>query len=214
MKRSITAYSLIGMLTALAAVLLIGLAGCSRPTQVTSTWHEHSATGRPYGKILVVGVTDNSNQRRRFENAMASVLESGGSTAWASHTLMPSGQELSRETVGKVVESTDADAVLVTRLVSHEVTGEEVDARTGVKTNPQGQKAYNFFRYDYDEYEEAAYLIIKNTVKLTTDIYETGQGELVYSLETTTFEKESGFEIIDEATRALGDRLRQDRVVR
>jgi hypothetical protein len=203
-----------GLQIALLAIPLIGLIGCSQPTQTASTWHAHGAAGRPFGKILVVGVTENSNQRRRFENAMVSVLEGGSSVAWASHELMPSNEPLNRDSVGKIVESTGADAVLATRLVSHEVAGEQVDARTGVKTNPQGQSVTNFFRYDYDEFEEAAYLVVKSTVTLTTEIYETSEGELVYSVDTTTYEKESEFEIIDEATRAIAERLRQDRVTR
>jgi hypothetical protein len=51
-------------------------------------------------------------------------------------------------------------------------------------------------------------------VTLSTDIYETGQGDLIYSVETTTYEKESEFEIVDEATRAIGGRLKTDGLVR
>ena len=166
-------------------------------------------------KVLVVGVSESAGQRRRFENAMAAALEAAGNTtAWPSHRNMPTDAPLTRDSVAKVVESTGADAVIVTRLIDHEVVGEEVKARTGVKTNPKGQKVYNFFRYDYDEYEEAGYLVVKSTVTLSTDLYETGQGGLIYSVDTTTYEKESGYEIIDEATRAIARRLHNDRLVR
>jgi hypothetical protein len=202
-----------GHLTPLVFVIL-GLAACSRPTDATSTWHEQAASGRPYGKILVVGITENSNNRRRFENAMTSALEGRGSTAWASHTKMPGEEPVNRETVGKVVESTGADAVLVTRLVSHEVTGQDIDARTGVATNPESERHYNLNRYDYGEYSQGASLVARNTVTLSTEIYETSRGELVYSVNTTTYDKESAFEILDEATLTIAKRLGQDRLIR
>jgi len=39
------------------------------------------------------------------------------------------------------------------------------------------------------EYEEAAYLIVKSTVSLSTDLYETRGGKLVYPIDTNTFDK-------------------------
>jgi hypothetical protein len=220
------------MLAALlpAAFLLLSLAACSRPTQVSSTWHEHRASGRPYTKILVVGVSESSGQRRRFENAMKAVLERSGNTAWTSHRNMPTDAPLERDSVAKIVESTGADSVIVTRLVNHEVTGEEVELKTGARAKSGQKKTTDFFQYDYnvqtdynvgqqdfrdkDTYERAGYLVVKSTVTLSTDIYETGQGNLIYSVETTTYEKESEFEIIDEATRAIGGRLKTDGLVR
>ncbi len=211
----------------LSITVLMVLAACSQPTDVTSTWHEHRASGRPFAKILVVGVTENAGQRRRFENAMAAAVQGRGATAWASHAEMAADQPLNRETVGIAVDSTGADAVLVTRLVSHEVSGQDVDARTTIRANPETESINNIGRYDYNqykvqnlfgnestEYEEAGYTVIKSTVTLSTDFYETEKGKLIYSLETTTYEKESAFELIDESTRAIAERLGKDRLIR
>ena len=88
---------------------------------------------------------------------------------------MDSGVNLNRENVAKVVDPTGATAILVTRLVSHEITGEQVDERTEIKTRRKTDTPLNFFRYDFDEYDEAAYLVIKSTVQLTTDMFETGK---------------------------------------
>ena len=215
------------------ALLLLAPAAFGRRTQVASTWHEKNASGGPYSKILVVGVSESSGQRRRFENAMKAVLERSGNTAWTSHRNMPTDAALEPDSVAKIVASTGAEAVVVTRLVNHEVTGEEVEMKTGAQAKSGQKKATDFFQYDYnvqndyndykvtqrdrgdnDAYETAGYLVVKSTVTLSTDIYETGEGNLLYSIETTTFKKESEFEIVDEATRAIGGRLRKDRLVR
>jgi len=195
------------------ATLLLLLTACSRPTDVDSKWHlQHS--DRPYSKILVVGVSEDAGQRRRFENAMTAALASNGITALASNREISANKPLNRDNVAEVVKATGTDAVLVTRLVSHEISSREVDARTGVKVNPEGQNVYDFFLNDYDEYEESAYLVVQSTVKLSTDFYEARDGELIYTLETTTYEKESGAEIIAEVTRAITRRLKDDGLVR
>jgi len=198
--------------TVIAAI--IALSACARPTAVSSTWQEHrQSPAHPYDKILVVGISDDSNQRRRFENLMLSRLQKSGTTAWASHQAMQPGTALNRETVAALVEQTGATAVIVTRLADQKISADKVDARTGHKTRRKSANPVNFFRYDYDEYEEPAYLVVKNTVSLTTDLYETKEGRLLYSIETTTYDKESGLEIIDEATSAIVGRLRRDGLV-
>jgi hypothetical protein len=214
-----------------AALLLFSLNACSRPTQMVSTWHEQSGSAHPYTRILVVGVSESSGQRRRFENTMKAVLEQAGNTAWASHRLMPSDEPLKRDSVEKIVESTGAEAVAVTRLANHEVTGKEVELKTGAGTKPAQRKATDFFQYDYnvqydhnvdqqafrddnDVYEKAGYVVMESTVTLSTDIYETSQGNLVYTVETTTYEKESEYEIVNEATRAIARRLKTDGLIR
>jgi hypothetical protein len=214
------------------AVVAFSLAACSQPTQVASIWHEPSGPARPYTRILVVGVSESSGQRRRFENAMKASLEQAGNTVWASHRLMPSDEPLKQDSVAKIVESTGAEAVAVTRLANHQVTGEEVELKTGARAKTDQRKATNFFQYDYNvqydhnldqetfgresdsSYEKAGYLVMKNTVTLLTDFYETSAGSLIYSVETTTYEKESEHEIISEATRAISRRLKTDGLVR
>ena len=200
------------LLIAVCATLLLG--ACSRPTEVSSTWHESPTASRPYGKILVVGISADPRQRRRFENTLASKLEARGVTAWPSHQAMDADLEVNREAVLKIVASTGADAVIVSRLVNQEISTQEFADRTGIKTRRKTGTAIDFFRYDYDEYHEPAYLEVRTTVTLSTDVYETPRAELVYSLQTTTFDKESGFEILEEATTSIVKRLRRDRLIR
>jgi len=199
-----------------AAVIavIIALSACARPTAVSSTWQEiRQSPAHPYDKILVVGISDDSNQRRRFENLMRSRLQKPGTTVWASHQSMQPGSALNRAAVTALAEQTGATAVIVTRLADQQISTEQIEARTGHKTRRKSENPVNFFHYDYDEYEEPAYLVVKNTVSLTTDLYETKEGRLLYSIETTTYDKESGMEIIDEATSAIVGRLRRDGLV-
>lgn len=192
---------------------LAGLSACSRPTQIESTWHEPVRSSRLFDTVLVLGISENARQRRRFENTMVMKLEKVGVTAVASHHSMDPDVELGRDTVAKVVESTNATAVMVTRLVSHDVTSEEVEERTEIKTRRRSDTPLDFFRYDYDEYQEEAYLVVKSTVRLNTDIFQTVNGKLIYTIETTTYDKETGFEILDEVTTAIIRAMQKDGLI-
>ncbi len=190
---------------------IIVMSACTQPTTVSSTWHELKQNpARPYDKILVVGVSDDSNQRRRFENMMLDQLKTSGTRAWASHQSMQPGSTVNRDNITAVITRTGATAVIVTRLVNQQVSADEINARTGHKTRRKNDSPVDFFRYDYDEYEEPAYLVVKSTVTLSTDLYDTKNDQLLYSIETTTFDKESGAQIIDAATSAIVRRLRRD----
>jgi hypothetical protein len=145
---------------------------------------------------------------------MVQALQESGNLAEASIRAMPNGQPLNRDSVTQAMRATEAQAVVVTRLVSREVTAQEVAGRSGVKTRRKDEYAYDFFRYDYKEYEEPGYLVAKNTVTLSTDLYNSGDGALVYSIETTIYEKETEFEIFDEASTAIVRRLRRDGLIR
>lgn len=197
-----------------ACAALVLLSACSRPTEVTSEWVESRAAAGPYDGVLIVGVTESGRQRRRFENTVATKLESAGATAWASNQVMPDNAESNRETVAAAVRETGATAVVVTRLVNQEISSKEIQGRTQIKTNSDKEKASDFFNYDYDEYEEGNQLELRSTVAVSTDVYEAADGKLVYSMRATVFDKQTDFEILDDLTTAIANRLRKDRITR
>ena len=138
-----------------AAVLLCA---CSRPTETTSIWHESPASERPYNNILVVGISDDPRQRRRFENMLTTKLEARELTVWPSHKSMPKETDVDRDSVMAAVNRLGAKAVVVSRLVNQVISTKEIADRTEIKTSRKNDNAIDFFRYDYEEYDEPAYL--------------------------------------------------------
>ena len=201
---------LLGLAAACAAV---ALAGCSRPTTVASTWHTQATVG-PYSRLLVIGVTEDINRRRLFEDTLVDALQRSGNQAFASGREMEVGEPVNRDTVAAVVRRLDADAVLVTRIVAREVKADEVAGRSGVKTRRKDEYAYDFFRYDYEEYQEPGSLVVTADVGLATDLYETVQGELVYSIETLSYAKEDVYDVVDDVAPIIARRLRRDGLIR
>jgi hypothetical protein len=67
------------------------LAACAS-TQLNSVWKDPSYQTRP-AKVMVVAVAKNSINRRVFEDEFVQQLQSRGTTAIASYTILPDKQQ-------------------------------------------------------------------------------------------------------------------------
>jgi|GEM_PF-1906097 len=196
----------------------MSLAACSKPTTIKSVWQEQAdspvVAAAPYNGIIVIGITNNSNQRRRFENEMTGRLKQAGTTAWPSHTALEPGAEINRETILAAANKLSASAVLVSRLANNQVATKQVDERTEVESTPQSQTPIGIFRKDYNEYEEPGYVVVTHTVRLDTDFYAVKDSILLYSMKSTTYDKETEFDVLDDVTDAIAKRLSRDGLIK
>lgn len=190
------------------------LSACGKGTKVSPVRHEARPAEAPYSKVLIVGITPNEGLRWRWERLMAQTLEDRGLTAWASVKEMGYETPLNRDNVVVAVRKTGADAVLVSRLIRQDVAERGVDARKEAKKRRRDEYIFDFFRYDYDEIEVPSYTLLTSTVEINTDLYETTEGRLIYSINTVTFQKQTEWEVLDEVTIAIAKRLRKDKMAR
>lgn len=191
-------------------------AGCTPPTRLESVWKDEVARAGPFDNVLVIGVSTNFDQRERFEAALASTLNNRPqrkTAATASSTRMAAAETLSRESVENQVSSIGADAVLVTRFVSQEIEIGETPGRMVMTPVRRNEYVHDFFRYDYRTHEEPAMPVTKATVHLATDLYATATGALVYSINSTSFDKESEAAVFDEVVKAIAGRLARDGLI-
>ena len=199
----------------LSGLIMACLVGCSQPTQVTGRWEQPEFAGGPYTRILVVGVSENAGRRRRFENELAAKLDGSlGRTVWASYATLPEDTELNREIIEAEVAELNADAVIVTRLVSRQVRAEETEDRVGVDVVRKDEEIYDFFRYDYNEYVDPGEIKTVQTVELATDFYEAEGGLLIYSMKSTSFDVDSEYAAVEEASKAIVKQLTKEGLLR
>ena len=193
------------------SLVCAGLVGCSQPTQVSGRWEQPSFEGGPFSRILVVGVSENQGRRRRFENELAAKLDgSQNRTVWASYATLPEDAELNRDTIEAEVQELNADAVIVTRLVSRQVRTEQSADRVGVDVVRKDDEIYDFFRYDYNEYVDPGEIKTVQTVELATDVYETDQGLLIYSMTSTSFDVDTEYAAVEDAAKAIVKQLTRE----
>ncbi|NHA15091.1 hypothetical protein [Thioalkalivibrio sp. XN279] len=199
-----------GRLAALAAILL--LAACAQPTRVASTWHAEAPAEAPQG-VLVVGVGRDLTNRRTFEDLLAGRLRAAGNQAWASSRHTDNTVPLQRETVAAAVTSTGAGLVVVTRLEHQDFAVTETGERESVKVQRRSETPLDFFRYNYEVVAAPTYLATEAAVSLSADVYSVSVGRLLYTIDVVIPPRDTRYEIMDEAARAIEKRLRRAKLV-
>ena len=198
-------------LGAIAAILF--LAACAQPTRVASTWHTDAPAVTPEG-VLVVGLGHDLTNRRTFEDLLAGRLRDTGNQAWASSRHTDNSVPLQRETVAAAVAETGAGLVVVTRLEHQDVAVMETGERDSVKVQRRSETPLDFFRYDYKVVAAPTYLATEAAVTLTADVYSVPAGRLLYTIDIIIPPRDTRYEIMDEAARAIEKRLRRAKLVK
>jgi len=172
---------IVKLLTTLAVGL--ALSACAT-TYLVSTWKSEKAT-TPLKKVLVIGISDNTANRRLFEDIFVQQLEKVGVAARASYLDLPDSKAISREVVEKLVKDSDFDSVLVTH---YEGTNEEMVYRpaTNYAYGYNDMGYWGYYRNVYSTVYTPGYYVNYKYVYLQTNIYSTKDGEVLWSARSET----------------------------
>ena len=180
-----------------AALILLLLA--TRANAQVAESYKDPAFASTVTRILVVGAHDDRNVRGIFENSVVRALRTAGAEGESSLVRMGSAEVLSAETLVAAAERVDADAVLITRVLSVE-TRESDDLAFAAAVRPHAE----------DPLANAS----TSTVSVHSDLYTVANQAKVWSAESTTFDKANLFGVIDGITMAITAKLRSDRLIR
>jgi hypothetical protein len=112
------------------------------------------------------------------------------------------------------VNSTGARLVVVARLEHQDVAITETGERDSVKVQRRSETPLDFFRYDYEVVAAPTYLATEAAVSLAADVYSVSAGRLLYTIDVVIPPRDTRYEIMDEAARAIEKRLRRAKLVK
>jgi len=187
----------------LGQVLVFGLllARAAAADEVVKTYQDPAFKGT-VSKILVVGVHDDFSVRGQFENTVARALRAAGTAGEASLYSLSSAGELTPDALVAAARKARADAVLVTRVVD-------------VKTeNPGATTTFTQYFQAYSKYADPMPVTTAYTVRVRTDLYTVENQTRVWAVESTAFEKQNLFGVIDGIAKALTTQLRSDGLIK
>ena len=196
----------ISAIVCLAAV--IGAGGCSS-TRVLSSWTADPAPG-PLERVMVVGVAERESVRRLFEDGFAGALAEAGVEAVAGYTALPEARGIGTEAIRAAARDAGVDRILVSRTVG--VEEREIHHPPVVRTlpAPRHRRFDDYYPMAYDYVYEPGYTTIHDYVKLESNLYDAGSGELLWSAVTETVDPEETGAVVDGLCRALVERMRID----
>ena len=192
---------------AMSLAMGLVLASACAGTKLAQVWKAPDPGPRPT-KVLVVAVVPQEMARRSLEGEFAQQLQGRGLEVGRGSDLAPEGKPLDRAGVEALVRRDGFDAVLVSRYAGTK------DSTSYVPVGPTTMGFYGA----YDSFYGTAYgpgqTVQNETVSVETLLYRTeGEGRLVWSTLSETFNPTSPYAAINELGGAVMERMVKDGVL-
>jgi hypothetical protein len=170
----------------LVIFLTLALAACASAPKVTRVQELSASADAPYNKVLVIFLASTFDPRRYLETEIVKALEAQGIEAVASTSMMDSRTPVVRSTFVAMVDQVEADAVLVTQLVSLTSTAKVVDMSPEATTIFRPTYYYNVFSVETTEFVEPQSLDVTSSLVLGTQLYSAKNRDVVWAIESSS----------------------------
>jgi hypothetical protein len=204
-------------------VAVSALAACSKTTtNISQSYRNPGFEETVFKKLFVIGVAENQESRKAFEDAFAKAIAAEGGGAQASWSLLPQSTKLEEEEIRAAIEGGDFDGVLITRLLSVDKDQEYVEPKA--YTNAQtryyagggglyGYGYYGFYGTTYAKVHEPGYFETSTTLRLETNLYSLATDGLVWTGQSDTVDPESIPDARASMTAAVAKRLKEEKLI-
>ena len=187
-------------------LLISIITSCSSSTQLTNVWKDESFKDSGLEKFLVLGLAKKDWKKKVFENEYVSLLKKHNVDAIAAWELLPEDEELTKETFEKYFKDENIDAVLATG-----ETGMSTDESVwGGGTSYVMGGFYGFYISTSPVYRVPGYLVEEKIIHMKIRLFETGEGKLIWSASSKSYEPKSTSEIIKSVSWNVVDELYQE----
>ncbi|RDH85927.1 MAG: hypothetical protein DIZ80_00170 [endosymbiont of Galathealinum brachiosum] len=175
------------------------LNACST-THYIENWNDPDYKGPALSKILVIGVINKEENRRKFEDEFSELLTTQNRTGITSYSLIPDLKNNgNKETVLDVVEKVGADGVLI--VTTHGLIQKDRVTAGSVDYIPNMGRNYGMYGY-YNLSHSFVYTqgntVTDSLLKIDTKLYNVSTEKMIWSAKTESFNPTSTEEIIAE----------------
>ncbi|MBT8378689.1 MAG: hypothetical protein KJN64_05635 [Ignavibacteria bacterium] len=184
-------------------IFLIILLSCSSSTQLTDIYVDKNFAAEELKKVLVLGIAKEDWKKKVYENEFRSELRKHNIEVLTAWQELPKGEELTKETFEKYFKDQNVDAVLVA-IAAGEST-EETLYSGGTSHVYMG--FYGFYFSTAAVFYSPGYLSEEKIVHMKTNLYETGEGKIIWSAKSQSYEPKNTKEVIQTVSRDVVDEL-------
>jgi hypothetical protein len=185
-------------MSVLVAGLTLAVGACSS-TQMTSTWKDPNAGGKPLSRVAVVCMAKDEGVRRMAEDEVAAQL---GPKVTPSYKLLATTDLKDRQAVKAKLGREGFDGVMIMRLggVSEQIT--------------PGAGPYATFGGYYDWAYTSAYAPeVNTTVRVMTSVYSLPDEKMIWAGTSQTFDPNSVREVLDGVSKAVAKELQKNHMI-
>jgi hypothetical protein len=157
---------------------MLAIAACAPQTEVIKLYDSPDRASQDYERLLVISVAGDTGARRRLEELITKHLEAADVAAIAGYTETGLKTNLLQDEIDAAARNANADAILITHIVSVDTRLDIDQGRTEILSECRGGDPVDYFLYDHRELKEPDSVKIAHTVVAVTNLYDASDGVL------------------------------------
>ncbi len=203
-------------LTIVIVVAAVTLA-FSKPKLVMSWKNPSYVTDKKFQRVLALGLSEKTEVRADFEDALARQLSRTGVTAIPGHNILlrPESTQLDLNYLKAQIVENKIDAVVVSRLIKVDNKVTYIPGGPSVLPFPYYTTFYGYYRVIYPVVYSPDYLREEKKVRIETNLYSTASpdGDLVWTGVTDTFNPSSVHKTINGLVKLVVKEMQSEGVL-
>lgn len=183
---------------------LILFAACGPTTKIEKTWTDpsvSSSTVSPFQKILFVALVKDASTRKMVEDRL--VEQSGGRGVASYNVLQPGDSKENEKEIAERLRQNGFDGAVVMRLANVEKNADNVPG------NSYGGW-YGYYWLAYPDYNNSGYYSANKVYYIETNIYSVSSNKLLWSGVTSTVNPSKTENMVDDITRVIKKKLKEE----
>ncbi len=197
----------------LVAVISTLAVACAPQTETVKLYENPARISKTYKRLLVVDISSDPRQQRRFENEVALKLRQQKVEAIPGFTYLDTSKGLLQDDINRVAEEVTADGILITHIVSVDTRVDRVQGREDIKSTCRGGDPVDYFLYNHKVIREPDSVKVAHTVIVITNLYDAGSQDRLWTIQSTCFSKSSMSESLLEEASAIVKQLVVDELI-
>ena len=198
-------------------VLVGAIIASGKSTKLVTSWKNPEYSGPRLHKILVLGMSDKPGVRADFEDALSKLVGGNGVEAIPGNTILlrPEDTKLDLNYLKTQIREFKIDAVIVSRLIKVEKNTTYIPGMAYAVPYPYYRSFYGYYGAVYPVVYSPDYLREDTTVRVETNVYAvtSGEGELVWTGVSDTFNPRSADKVIDALSKLLVKELTRQSIL-
>jgi hypothetical protein len=203
-------------LTIVIVVAAVTLA-FSKPKLVMSWKNPSYVTDKKFQRLLALGLSEKTEVRADFEDALARQLAQTGVTAIPGHAILlrPESTQLDLNYLKAQIVENKIDVVVVSRLIKVENKVTYIPGGPSVSPFPYYTTFYGYYRVVYPVVYSPDYLREEKKVRIETNLYSAASpdGDLVWTGVTDTFNPSSVHKTINGLVKLVVKEMQSEGVL-
>jgi hypothetical protein len=191
---------------------LAAIAACVPQTEVIKLYDESAGLDKSYQRLLVISVAGDTGTRRRLEELIVSHLKTAEVSAIAGYTQTGLKTTMLQEEIDAAARNANADAILITHIASVD-TRVTMEPGESILAECRGDESMQYSLYERREVKLSDSVKLAHTVVAITNLYDASNGQRLWTIQSTCFEKASMDEVLQEEARAIVRQLHIDKLV-